>query len=91
MKVLILYQPRSEHASDVESFVRDFKLRHEASRIELVDVDGREGIATATLYDVMSYPTILALRDDGSVLHSWEGSMLPLMDEVAYYATGVNG
>ncbi|HXR50061.1 MAG TPA: hypothetical protein VN778_03490 [Verrucomicrobiae bacterium] len=91
MKVLILYQPRSEYARAVETFVRDFKLRHEASHLELVDVDGRDGIATATLYDVMTYPTILALRDDGSVLHSWEGAMLPVMDEVAYYTTGVNG
>lgn len=87
MRVLILYQPKSEHARAVESFVRDFKLRHEAGRIELVDVDNREGIATASLYDIMSYPTILALRDDGTVLHSWEGDMLPLMDEVAYYLT----
>jgi hypothetical protein len=86
MKVLILYQPKSDHARSVESFVRDFKLRHEANRLELVDVDGRDGIATATLYDVMSYPAILALRDDGTVLHAWEGGMLPLMDEVAYYA-----
>ena len=87
MKVLILYQPKSEHARSVESFVRDFNLRHEGSRLELVDVDGRDGIATALLYDVMSYPTILALRDDGTVLHSLEGEMLPLMDEVAYYTT----
>ena len=91
MKVLILYQPHSEHAHAVESFVRDFRLRHESNHLELVDVDARDGIATATLYDVMTYPTILALRDDGTVLHSWEGDMLPLMDEVAYYATGVNG
>lgn len=56
-------------------------------RIEIVDADSRDGIATAMLYDVMKYPAILALRDDGSVLKSWEGESLPLMDEVAYYAT----
>ena len=89
MKVLILYQPRSEHARAIETFARDFKQRHESSHLELIDVDGREGIATATLYDVMSYPAILALRDDGTVLHSWEGEMLPLMDEVAYYAASM--
>lgn len=87
MKLLILYKPRSEQAADVESFIRDYKARHESGRLEVVDVDSREGIATAILYDVMQYPAILALRDDGSVVKSWEGSDLPLMDELAYYAT----
>jgi hypothetical protein len=87
MKLLILYRPRSEQAATVETFIRDYKSRHESGRMEIVDVDSREGIATAILYDVMHYPAILALRDDGSVAKSWEGEDLPLMDEVAYYAT----
>lgn len=87
MKVLILYRPRSEQAANIELFVHDFRSRHDIGRIEVVDVDSREGIATAILYDVMRYPAILALRDDGSVVKAWEGNDLPLMDEVAYYMT----
>lgn len=85
MKLLILYRPQSEHARAVETFLHDFKYRHESSRIELVDADTREGIATASLYDLMNLPAILALRDDGSVLQVWQGEMLPLMDEIASY------
>ena len=85
MKVLILYRPKSEQTTNVETFIHDFKYRHDTGHLEVLDADSREGIAMATLYDVMSYPAILALRDDGSVLKSWEGEMLPLMDEVAYY------
>jgi hypothetical protein len=85
MKVLILYRPGSEEARGVESFVHDFKSRHESGRLEMVDVNTRNGYATATLYDVMSYPAILVLRDDGSILKAWEGETLPMMDEVAYY------
>lgn len=85
MRVVILYRPKSEQARMVESFIRDFKSRHEADHVEAVDVDSRDGMATATLYDIMSYPAILALREDGSLLRSWEGEMLPTMDEVAYY------
>jgi hypothetical protein len=88
MKVLVLYRPRSEHGSSVESFIRDFKTRHEDGRMELIDADSRDGIATATLYDVMSYPAILALREDGSILKSWQGETLPMMDELAYYTFG---
>lgn len=85
MKVVILYRVRSEQASNVESFIRDFETSHQSGRLEVLDVDSRDGIAMATLYDVMQYPAILALRDDGSVLKSWEGGALPLMDEIAYY------
>jgi hypothetical protein len=85
MKLVILYRPQSEHATAVQTFLRDFKYQHEASKIELVDADTREGIATASLYDLMTLPAVLALRDDGSALQVWQGEMLPLMDEVASY------
>lgn len=87
--MLILYRPKSEQARAVETFIHDFTARYSDGHLEIVDVDSRDGIATASLYDVMQYPTILALRNDGSVLKSWEGETLPLMDEVAYYTTDV--
>ncbi|HSX32361.1 MAG TPA: hypothetical protein VLF43_03800, partial [Candidatus Saccharimonadales bacterium] len=52
-------------------------------RLELISLDTRDGAATASLYDIMSYPAILALADDGSVLNVWQGKPLPLMAEVA--------
>ena len=84
--MLILYRPRSDHARNVESFVRDFQSRHGIDHVEVLDVDSRDGMAMATLYDIMNYPAILALRNDGSIVKSWEGETLPLMDEVAYYS-----
>lgn len=86
MKLLILYRPRSEHGRAVETFIHDLKATHSANRFEVLDVDSRDGSATASLYDIMQYPAILALRDDGSVVKSWEGQMLPVMNEVAYYS-----
>jgi hypothetical protein len=85
MRLVILYRPNSEHARAVETFVQDYRDRHADGRVELVDVDGREGAATVTLYDIMQYPAILALANDGSVLQMWQGDTLPLMDEVAGY------
>ena len=87
VKLLILYRPESEHATAIESFVRDFGHQYEAAkRVELQSLNTRDGAATASIYDVMSYPAILALADDGSVLNMWQGVPLPLMDEVAAYA-----
>jgi len=84
--VVILYRPDSEHATAVESFLRDFRVRNGGVNVETENVDSREGIAMASLYDIVRYPAILALADDGSMLHLWEGDELPLMDEVASYA-----
>lgn len=86
MKVLILYRPNSEHGRTVEEYIRDFQHRHGTHHLEVLNIDTREGSATATLYDVVRYPAILVLQDDGYMQRSWEGETLPLMDEVAAYA-----
>ena len=87
VKLLILYRPNSEHATEVESYVHDFQRRYEVGRkFELVSLNTRDGAATASLYDVISYPAILVLADDGSMVGFWQGMPLPLMDEVAGYA-----
>ena len=86
VKLLILYRPNSEHATEVESYVRDFEHRHNIeSNVELISVNTRDGAATASLYDIMAYPSILALTSDGQLLNAWQGKPLPLMDEVASY------
>jgi len=87
VKLLILYRPDSEHATAIEAFVRDFQRQYEAARrLELQSLNTRDGAASASIYDIVSYPAILALADDGSVLNIWQGVPLPLMDEVAGYA-----
>ncbi len=87
MKVVILYRPDSEGARIVEDFAHEFARRYEDRKLELVSVDTRDGSATATLYDVMKCPAVLALTDDGQVLHEWQGDSMPLLNEVSYYAT----
>ncbi|MGC1176656.1 MAG: hypothetical protein WA843_01180 [Candidatus Saccharimonadales bacterium] len=85
MKVLVLYRPNSEHGRLVEEFMRDFRSRYPDTRLEVLNLDSREGSATATLYDIMQYPAILALQNDGAVQKVWQGDVLPLMDEVLAY------
>jgi len=84
MKVSILYRPDSEHARRVEEFVHDFQHAQATRRIELIDLNTQEGAAVAKLYDVVQYPAILALRNDGQLLKGWQGDF-PLMNELAYY------
>lgn len=85
MKVLVLYRPNSEYARKVESFAHDLERQHQ-THIDLVSLDTRDGSSTASLYDIMQYPAILALGNDGQLLKEWQGQELPLMNEVAYYS-----
>lgn len=83
----MLYRPNSDHARAVETFFRDFQRLHNLGpgKIELLSVNTRDGAATASLYDVLAFPAVLAIANDGSVLNVWPGPSLPLMDEVAGY------
>ena len=86
MKLLILYRPDSEQASLVETFVRDLRRQHDlGSRLELLSLNTREGATKAALYEIMSYPAMFALSNDLSLLNVWQGSQLPLIDEVLGY------
>ena len=86
MKVVVLYRPESEFARAVETFIHDFKARNSSIKVEVLNIDSRDGIAMASLYDIMRFPAILAMAGDGYLLKHWEGPELPLMDEVAAYA-----
>jgi hypothetical protein len=86
MKVLILYRPESEHSRTIEEFIHEYQYRGLDQRIEVLNVDTREGSATASLYDVVQYPAILVLQNDGYPQKVWQGTEMPLLSEVAAYA-----
>ena len=86
MKLLIVYRPNSEHATTAETFMRDFERQVSGDfKTEVVDLNTREGAATASLYDIVQYPAVLVTTDDGQVLRMWQDEMLPLMNEVSSY------
>jgi len=84
MKVYILYHPQSDHSRSVEEYATDFE-RTKSKKIELLSLESPEGADMAQLYDVVQYPAVIAQRDNGELVKSWEGAELPLMDEVAAY------
>lgn len=70
----------------MEQFVREFKSRNSNEHVEMLDVDSRDGSATASLYDILQYPAIVVTQQDGVVQKIWTGDQFPLIDEVASYA-----
>lgn len=86
MKILILYRRNSEHGRMVDEFIHEFQIRTGVKGLEILDIDSRDGGAIASLYDILEYPAILAIRGDGALEMCWTGQSLPLIDEVASYA-----
>jgi hypothetical protein len=84
MKAIMLYRPNSESSRIVEEYARDFE-RTRGRTIKLISLNTREGAAIASLYDMMDNPGLIVLRDDGQVVMEWQGTKLPLMNEVAGY------
>lgn len=85
MKVVVVYKPESEYARSVTEWLRDFE-RRTGRRLDELDPDTREGTSFCRSYDIVEYPTLVALDDNGVIQNLWRGTMLPTISEVSYYA-----
>ena len=87
MKAMIFYRTHSEHERMVDEYVRDF-ARHTGKELPAVDVNSRDGTYLAQLYDIVKFPSIIAVDDQGQMLQTWDSDMLPRFDEVSFYVEG---
>jgi len=84
MKVVIIYREKSDHAREVIDYLRDFK-RQTGHELNTLDPDSIDGIDFCRTYDVVEYPTVIALSSDGVMQNLWRGRPLPTISEVSYY------
>jgi hypothetical protein len=85
MRLVILYHPKSDHIGLVDSYTQDFR-RFKGRNIEKISLETVEGAEMAKLYDIVRYPALLVIGPDGSLSQQWQGTLLPLMDQLSYYA-----
>ena len=85
MKVVVVYRSESEQARAVEEFLRDF-TRQTGKTLETMDPDSREAAHFCRTYDIVEYPSLVALSDDSKLQMLWRGLPLPTISEVSYYA-----
>ena len=84
MRVVVVCREGEDYTRNVEEWVRELE-RRTGKEVEKMSPDGREGTDFCQTYDIVEYPTILALGDDGAVMDEWRGKELPLFDEVSYW------
>ena len=84
MRVVVVYKQQTDYARQVQMFLDDFK-RLTGHDLETLDPESLPGISFCETYDIMQYPTLIALSDDGQIQNQWNGLPLPTMNEVSYY------
>ena len=87
MRVVIIWRDDADYSRSVTEWLGDFK-RRTGREPESVSPDSPEGESLCRLYDVVEYPTIIALDNDGKLLQMWRGTMFPRIDDVNYYLIG---
>lgn len=85
MRTAVIYKVESDHAREVLDYLRDF-TRRTGRTLEEIDPESRDGANFCRVYDIVEYPTVVALSDDGRLLHQWRGRPLPTISEVSFYA-----
>ncbi len=84
MRVVVVYKYESDHAREVLDYLRDFS-RQTGHTIEEIDPDTPDGTDFCRTYDIVEYPTMLALSDNGQLQNMWRGRPLPTISEVSFY------
>lgn len=82
MRVICIYRDNQDYSRSVTEWLENFR-RQTGREIETMNPDTNTNFCET--YDVVEYPTILALGSSGEVRASWRGRDLPLINEVLYY------
>lgn len=82
MRVICIYKDKQDYTRSVDEWLENLR-RQTGRELETMDPDKNSSFCEA--YDVVEYPTILALGNNGEVRASWRGKKLPLINEVLFY------
>ncbi len=84
MRIIIVGRDRSEYGREVRDYIRDFEYQT-GGQIELIDPDSAAGESFCRTYDIMRYPTTIAISNSGQMQQIWPGKPLPTINELSYY------
>lgn len=84
MRVVVIYKDATDYARQVIDYMHDFE-RQTGHVLETMNPESLPGISFCGTYDILEFPTIVALSDDGRLQNQWRGLPLPTISEVSYY------
>ena len=81
-RVVCVMRDGQDYSRAVFEWMNELK-RRTGREIEILNPDENVGFCEA--YDIVEYPTILAIGERGDVRATWRGKDLPLIDNVTAY------
>lgn len=84
MRIVVVYREFSDHAREVEEWVREFEHRTGTS-VEVLSPDTPDGELFCASRDILEFPVIAAVDTEGKTYGIWRGTPLPVIDEVIGY------
>jgi len=84
MRVVVVYKDETDYTRSVTDFLRDFENQTGHS-LEVMNPETAEGIQFCEAYEIIEYPTIIAISDNAIMQNMWRGLPLPTISEVSYY------
>jgi hypothetical protein len=85
MRTVVISKDNMDYTRTVLDYLRDFKMQT-GRDLEVMDPETPDGVMFCRAYDIMEFPTLVALSDDGHMQNQWRGIPLPTISEVSYYA-----
>lgn len=82
MRVVCVYKENQDYSRTVDEWITNI-YRQTGKQIETMNPDENQNFCEA--YDIVEYPTVLALGEQGDIKASWRGRELPLINDVSYY------
>lgn len=82
MRIICVFRQRQDYSRFVNEWLENF-YRRTGQKIETMDPD--KNVNFCETYEIIEYPTIIAIDDSGRVRAFWHGKSLPLINEVSYY------
>ena len=83
MSLVMVFREESEEARAAHNFMDDYRAQT-GREIETRSPDDASGQRFIETYDIVEYPTLIALGPDGTELSQWRVN-LPTVDEASIY------
>lgn len=84
MRVVMVWKDYTDYSREVIDWMREMK-RRTGKDVESLDPEGKDGENFARAYDIVQYPTIIAISYDGKEQKRWTGKPLPMINDVSFY------
>lgn len=84
MRVVVVGREREDYTAEMEAWRRDFE-QETNFMTEWLSPDTADGEMFTRLRDIVRYPAVVVVTDEGMLMNAWQGEPLPTFDDVWYY------